>query len=534
MLDRELLQKFVESHSQEAFALIVERYMDAVYSAARRQVRDSQSAEDVVQAVFIILAKKAHKLIGRESLAGWIMKTTHHASLDAIKIQARRQRHEQIAASLASSLTEPTMNPEIDSISPELDRAMARLSESERTALTLRYLQDKTNTQTVALLQISEQAAAKRISRAVGRLRKILVKKRAVAPAVSLAVILDQIPRTTAPVALAQTAALSAVSGAAPPGVAAIAKGVLHMLTWQKIAAALLLIVALASVTGVGIGGYKLLADQTDSISPPPPPSPAGADEQTRSAALAQLSNGVSIEIIGINENPSGGRQWWQVDGEAVNSDLHADVHALSVNPGDMAREVVAKVNRNVQGSAEPATVQWFLNHGSVTYSGNSNIPGTETVATELPNTANAGAIRARVAAGNWQALATAGGTGQTAEGGLVGEYLFSAVYRDQGKTNIVVGFMGKVTREDVRLVAVDFSGRQVPAESGSSVSNGAGTMTQYSVDLPPRSIRQWQLQSRPFNQWIEFRDISLHRGQKTNAQILTSDTSKNEQSPGN
>jgi predicted DNA-binding protein (UPF0251 family) len=428
---------------------------------------------------------------------------------------------------------EPTMNPELDSISPQLDLALARLSEADRSALTLRYLQNQTNAQTAELLQISEQAAAKRISRAIHRLRKILLRKNAITPAASLVVVLDQIPRTTAPAALARSATISAVSGAASPAASAIAKGVLHMLTWQKVAATFILIAALSAVTGVGIGGFRLLADQTDSTSPPPPPPPA-ADDQSPSSAGAQLSNGVSVEVVAINENPSTGRQWWQINGDPLNSDLNSDVTALSVNPGDIAREIVVKVNRTLQGSPDPATVQWYLMHGSVTYSGKSNLAGTETVATELPDSAGRGTIHARIAAGDWQTLATAQGTGQTAEGGLFGEFLFSAVYKDRGVSNIVVGFMGKATRDDVRLIAIDYSGRQHTAESGSSVANDAGTMTQYSISLPQRSIREWRLQSRPFNQWIEFRNVSLHRGQKTSPIIVTSDNPHNEQSPGN
>lgn len=306
------------------------------------------------------------------------------------------------------------------------------------------------------------------------------------------------------------------------------------MLTWQKVAAAFLLMVALTAATGVGIGGFKLLADQTDSTLPPPPPPPPAAVDQSSSPAIGQLSNGVSVEIVGINENPSSGSLWWQIDGDPLNSDLHTNVQALSVNPGDIAREIVVKVNPVTHGSSEPATVQWFLDHGSVSYSGSSNLPGSETVATELPNTNGSGAIRARIAAGPWQTLATAEGTGQTAEGGPGGQFLFSAVYQDRGKTNIVVGMMGKITREDVRLVAIDYSGRETVAEFGNMVSNGAGTMSQYSIVLAPHLIRQWRLESRPFNQWIEFRNISLHRGQKTDPKISTSDSPHNEQSPGN
>src|ERR1700722_3792197 len=112
MRDDELIDRFVSSQSQEAFAQIVGRHMDAIYASARRQVRDPQLAEDVTQAVFIILARKAAQLRNRVSLAGWLVKTTHLAGRDAIKIESRRKRHETAAAALAQSRMEQNMTPQ--------------------------------------------------------------------------------------------------------------------------------------------------------------------------------------------------------------------------------------------------------------------------------------------------------------------------------------------------------------------------------------------------------------------------------------
>ncbi|HYG36142.1 MAG TPA: sigma factor, partial [Clostridia bacterium] len=60
--DMELVRRYARDKSEEAFATLVSRYVDLVYSVAMRQVRDSHLAEEVTQSVFVILAQKAGSL----------------------------------------------------------------------------------------------------------------------------------------------------------------------------------------------------------------------------------------------------------------------------------------------------------------------------------------------------------------------------------------------------------------------------------------------------------------------------------------
>src|SRR5215472_8298092 len=93
--DLELLRDYARNDSEEAFAALVSRYVNLVYSVAVRQVRDSHLAEEITQAVFIILARKARSFDDKIILSGWLCRTAHFASVNVLKIQRRRERREQ-------------------------------------------------------------------------------------------------------------------------------------------------------------------------------------------------------------------------------------------------------------------------------------------------------------------------------------------------------------------------------------------------------------------------------------------------------
>ena len=96
--DAELLTAYATRHSEEAFTELVGRHVALVYSAALRQVREPQLAEDVTQAVFIILARKARAVSRHTALSGWLCRVAHFVSRDALRAERRRQHREQEAA----------------------------------------------------------------------------------------------------------------------------------------------------------------------------------------------------------------------------------------------------------------------------------------------------------------------------------------------------------------------------------------------------------------------------------------------------
>src|SRR5260221_1339736 len=99
--DKQLLTQYAATGAHEAFAQLVARRIDLVYSAALRQVHDAHLAEDVAQAVFVILARKARAVAeSRAPLAAWLLTTTHLVALDALRKLARQRKHERKAAQM--------------------------------------------------------------------------------------------------------------------------------------------------------------------------------------------------------------------------------------------------------------------------------------------------------------------------------------------------------------------------------------------------------------------------------------------------
>src|SRR5947199_4426878 len=139
MSEADLLPAFVQHRDADAFRRLVERYADVVFATARRQVGSHESAEDVTQAVFMLLARKARSIQPRY-LAGWLIKTTRLVALESLRRDSRRRRHETEAAAMQKILAH---NEPGDPITPLLDDALNHLGKRDRTAVTLRYLQGR-------------------------------------------------------------------------------------------------------------------------------------------------------------------------------------------------------------------------------------------------------------------------------------------------------------------------------------------------------------------------------------------------------
>jgi len=159
--DMALVREFAASHSETAFATLVTRHLGLVYSAAMRQVGDPHLAEEITQAVFIILARKAATLRAETLFTGWLFKTTRYAALEQLRIRARRQRLETEACMDHQVAQIPEVETPWPRLAPLLDEALAGLGETDRRALLLRYFEGRSLAETGAALALTEDAARK-------------------------------------------------------------------------------------------------------------------------------------------------------------------------------------------------------------------------------------------------------------------------------------------------------------------------------------------------------------------------------------
>jgi len=175
MDDTDLLDEYARTGAESAFTELVNRHLGLVYSAAHRQLRDAQLAQDVTQAVFVVLARKAKQVSRHPGLSGWLLQTTRYAVNAHIRAAVRRAHREQEAVMQADQNNSPPA-PWIQ-LQPHLDEAMASLSDTDRAVLAMRYFENKPAHEIARVLKLNEETAQKRANRALEKLRKYFGKR---------------------------------------------------------------------------------------------------------------------------------------------------------------------------------------------------------------------------------------------------------------------------------------------------------------------------------------------------------------------
>src|ERR1017187_915243 len=257
MSDWELLQAYAKNRSESAFAELVQRHLNWVYSAALRQTRDPHLAEDVTQAVFVLLARKAGNLRPGTILSGWLFRTTRFVASRALRTEFRRKAREQIAVTMSSTLSSDDNETLWNQLIPHLDQAVTALSQADRTAILLRFYEKKPLREVGEQLGLSEEAAKKRVSRAIEKLRDFITRRGVVLGGAALAVALAEQAVQAAPATLAGTVLkASAASASASAVLPQLARETLDAWRWAKLKLA-------ASVVAVSVAGGVFVLHMT-------------------------------------------------------------------------------------------------------------------------------------------------------------------------------------------------------------------------------------------------------------------------------
>ena len=232
-----LVSEYVRTGSEPAFRELVTRYLDLVYSSALRLVSgDAHLAEDVSQTVFLNLARKAHRLPGAVRLGGWLHRDTCHVAQTLMRSERRRQQRERQATEM--SAMEDHSESNLAKLAPLLDEAIEELREEDRTAIVLRFFEQRDFRSVGEALGSNEEAARKRVTRAIEKLHGLLKGRGVSLSAAALGTVLATETITAAPGGLAATIAGTALAGAVAG--AGFSATLIKMATMTKIQAGVL------------------------------------------------------------------------------------------------------------------------------------------------------------------------------------------------------------------------------------------------------------------------------------------------------
>jgi len=211
--DNELLREYVRSASEAAFAELVNRHVNMVYSAALRESdSDAALAQELTQLVFVELSRKAASLKHHPALAGWLYTCVRWSAANRRRADHSRQRRQLEYQTMSQLLSSESPESTWQQVRPVLDDALHELGDQDRAAIVLRFFEDLSLQQVGMQLGVNENAARMRVERALRRLRDRLTKRGITSTGSALAAAIIAGAIVTAPSGLAASIATSAIA----------------------------------------------------------------------------------------------------------------------------------------------------------------------------------------------------------------------------------------------------------------------------------------------------------------------------------
>lgn len=284
--DLQLLQRFARDRAEDAFAELVQRHLTLVYSAALRQVQSSEFAQEVAQSVFLDLARNAGRLPATTQLTAWLFQVSRRTAIDAVRRETRRQSREKIAHEL-SDMNSPAATDWTE-IEPLLDEAVQSLDDEDRAAVLLRYFSGKSVREVGEALGTSENAAQKRLARAVAQLSEFFTRRGVSMTSAALIASISANAAHAVPAGLGLAITAAVTHSAATAAVAAT--GIFTMNAMKTAAAAVVLLAAVTTGIYQSQRAANLETELAQAKAHPPLPPQFDQLSRERDEALRRLA----------------------------------------------------------------------------------------------------------------------------------------------------------------------------------------------------------------------------------------------------
>lgn len=231
--DTQLLRRYLDERSQEAFAELVRHHVGWVYHAALRRTGGRHDlAQEVAQYVFTAVANHADSLSQRDSLVGWLHVTTRYAAGRVLRSEVRRRRRETVAHTM-TEIEHSTRDPEWEQIRPALDELLDKLPAGDRETLFLRFYEGMALAEIGVTLALSEDGVRKRVDRALEKLRGLLARRGIASTSAALGTLLSAQANAAVSGEIQAAVTTAALSGGAAPGASVL--GLLHFMNATKV-----------------------------------------------------------------------------------------------------------------------------------------------------------------------------------------------------------------------------------------------------------------------------------------------------------